>query len=125
MDEEAQTVACTQLLANVVSLAVLDACLKPVKRKDSARHKVPVAQDKAMDAMMFLMEGAQHYVEMIGMDGDRFKKQLIKAMYDDTDNYFTKHITAEQRRNFRFNLYFWQNNPARRRFLPEDDDETS
>jgi len=122
MDEEAQTIACTQLLANVVTLAVLDACLKPVKRNDSARHKVPVSQDKAMDAMMFLMEGAKNYVEIIGMDGDRFKKQLIKAMYDNTQNYFTHHITSEQRRNFRFNLYFWQNNPARRRFLPEDEE---
>ena len=122
MDEEDQTVACTQLLANVVSLAVLDACLKPVKRNDSARHKVSVAQDKAMDAMMFLMEGAKNYIEMIGMEGDRFKKQLIKAMYDDTQNYFTHHITTEQRRNFRFNLYFWQNNPARRRFLPEEEE---
>ena len=92
MDEEAQTVACTQLLANVVSLAVIDACLKPTKRNDSARHKVPVAQDKAMDAMMFLMEGAKNYVEMIGMEGDRFKKQLIKAMYDDSQNYFRKNF---------------------------------
>ena len=125
MDEQAQTVSCTQLLANVVTLAVIDACLKPVKRKDSLRHKVSVSQDKAMDAMMFLMEGAKNYVEMIGMEGERFKKQLIKAMYDDSQNYFTHHITTEQRRNFRFNLYFWQNNPARRRFLPEDDDETS
>jgi len=125
MDEQAQTVACTQLLANVVTLAVIDACLKPVKRKDSSRHKVPVSQDQAMDAIMFLMEGAKNYVEMIGMEGERFKKQLIKAMYDDSQNYFTHHITTEQRRNFRFNLYFWQNNPARRRFLPEDDDETS
>jgi hypothetical protein len=125
MDEQAQTVSCTQLLANVVTLAVIDACLKPVKRKDSSRHKVPVSQDKAMDAMMFLMEGAKNYVEMIGMEGERFKKQLIKAMYDDSQNYFTHHITTEQRRNFRFNLYFWQNNPARRRFLPEDDDEIS
>ena len=125
MDEQAQTVSCTQLLANVVTLAVIDACLKPVKRKDSSRHKVPVSQDQAIDAIMFLMEGAKNYVEMIGMEGDRFKKQLIKAMYDDSQNYFTHHITTEQRRNFRFNLYFWQNNPARRRFLPEDDDETS
>ena len=125
MDEQAQTVSCTQLLANVVTLAVIDACLKPVKRKDSSRHKVPVSQDKAIDAIMFLMEGAKNYVEMIGMEGERFKKQLIKAMYDDSQNYFTHHITTEQRRNFRFNLYFWQNNPARRRFLPEDDDETS
>ena len=125
MDEQAQTVSCTQLLANVVTLAVIDACLKPVKRKDSSRHKVPVSQDQAMDAIMFLMEGAKNYVEMIGMEGDRFKKQLIKAMYDDSQNYFTHHITTEQRRNFRFNLYFWQNNPARRRILPEEDDETS
>ena len=125
MDEEAQTIACTQLLANVVSLAVLDACLKPIKRKGPERHKVDVSQEKAIDAMMFLMEGAKNYIEMIGMEGDRFKKQLIKAMYDDSQNYFTHHITTEQRRNFRFNLYFWQNNPARRRFLPEDDDETS
>ena len=123
MDENAQTVACTQLLANVVSLAVLDACLKPVKRKGPERHKVDIAQDKSIDAMMFLMDGAQHYVETLGMDGARFKKQLIKSMYDDSKNYFTQHIDAEQRRNFRFNLYFWQNNPARRRFLPEDDDE--
>jgi hypothetical protein len=125
MDEEAQTVACTQLLANVVSLAVLDACLKPVKRKGPERHKVEVAQDKAIDAMMFLMEGAQHFVELLGMEGDRFKKQLLKSMYDNSQTYFTNTITAEQRRNFRFNLYFWQNNPARRRFLPEDDDENS
>jgi hypothetical protein len=125
MDEEAQTVACTQLLANVVSLAVLDACLKPVKRKSPERHKVDVSQDKAIDAMMFLMEGAQHFVELLGMEGDRFKKQLLKSMYDNSQTYFTNTITAEQRRNFRFNLYFWQNNPARRRFLPEDDDENS
>ena len=125
MDEEAQTVACTRLLANVVTLAVIDACLKPVKRNDPARHKVSVSQDKALDAINFLMDGAQHYVETLGMDGARFKKQLIKSMYDDSKNYFTQHIDAEQRRNFRFNLYFWQNNPARRRFLPEDDDENS
>jgi hypothetical protein len=125
MDEAAQTVACTQLLANVVSLAVLDACLKPVKRKSPERHKVDVSQDKAIDAMMFLMEGAQHFVELLGMEGDRFKKQLLKSMYDNSQTYFTNTITAEQRRNFRFNLYFWQNNPARRRFLPEDDDENS
>ena len=125
MDDEQQTIACKQLLANVVSLAVIDACLRPVKRKGPERHKVDVSQDRALDAISFLMDGAQHYIEMLGMDGERFKKQLIKSMYDDSKNYFTQHIDAEQRRNFRFNLYFWQNNPARRRFLPEDDDENS
>lgn len=122
MDEEAQTIACTQLLANVVTLAVLDACLKPVKRKDSSRHKVFVSQDKAIDAIMFLMESAEHFVELIGMEGSRFKKELIKTTRKDSTNDITKHLTDEQRRNFRFNLYFWQNNPARRRFLPEEEE---
>ena len=125
MDEEAQTVACTQLIANVVSLAVIDACLKPVKRKDSSRHKVFVSQDKAIDAIMFLMESAEHFVELIGMEGSRFKKELIKTTRKDSTNNITKHLTDEQRRNFRFNHEYWINNPARRQFLPKDDDETS
>ena len=125
MDENFQTIACTQLLANVVSLAVIDACLKPIKRKDSSRHKVFMSQDKAIDAIMFLMEDAEHYVEMAGMEGSRFKKELIKTTRKDSTNNITKHLTDEQRRNFRFNLDYWTNNPARRRFLPEDDDEIS
>jgi hypothetical protein len=125
MDEEAQTVACTQLIANVVSLAVIDACLKPIKRKDSSRRKVFVAQDKAIDAIMFLMERAEHFVELIGMEGLRFKKELIKTTRKNSTTNITKHLTDEQRRNFRFNHEYWINNPARRQFLPKDDDETS
>jgi len=125
MDEQFQSLACMQLLMNVVSLAVIDACLKPIKRKDSSRHKVFVAQDKAIDAIMFLMEDAKHYVEMAGMEGSRFKKELIKTARKDSTNDITKHLTDEQRRNFRFNHEYWIKNPARRRFLPEEDNETS
>lgn len=125
MDEEFQTIACKQLFANIITLAVLDACSKPVKRKKDNGVKINVASDRSMDAITFLMDNAQYYVEILNMDGVRFKKQLVKAMWDESENYFTKHITADQRRNFRFNLHQWQNNPIRRKYLKEDEDEIS
>ena len=111
---------------SVIELAILDACLPPVRRNNSFKKKVNVPQGKSLDAVMFLLAGAKNYVEMVGMDGDRFKDELIKQMSSDVPGYFTNTIKGEQRRNFRFNLRWFQQNPAGGKFLTEEgEDEIS
>jgi len=126
MDVQSQTKGCTRLLMSVIELAVIDACLPPVRRNNSFKKKVNVPQGKSLDAVMFLLDGAKNYVEMVGMDGDRFKDELIKQMSSDVPGYFTNTIKAEQRRNFRFNYRWFQQNPAGGKFLTEEgEDEIS
>ena len=126
MDVQSQTVGCTRLFCKVIEIAVLDACLPPVRRNKAYKKKVNVPQGKSLDAVMFLMDGARNYVEMIGMDGERFKTELNKQMWSEETGYFTNTIKAEQRRNFRFNYRWFLENPAGRKFLSEEgDDETS
>jgi hypothetical protein len=126
MDVQSQTKGCTRLLMSVIEIAVIDACLPPVRRNNAHKKKVNVPQGKSLDAVMFLLAGAKNYVEMVGMDGDRFKDELIKQMSSDVPGYFTNTIKGEQRRNFRFNYRWFQQNPAGGKFLTEEgEDEVS
>jgi hypothetical protein len=122
LDEDAQTAACIKLLASVVTLAITDACQKPcrVKNKSGRTH---ASTRISLDAMRFLMgNGVKSYIENLGMDGDRFKEQLLKQMWDESDRgYLTEKITAIQRKNFRFNHYSFSNIPAAGQ--PINDDE--
>ena len=50
----------------------------------------------------------------------------ILQMSSDVPGYFTNTIKGEQRRNFRFNLWWFRENPAGGKFLTEEgEDETS
>lgn len=137
MDQHAvttQTTACTQLLASVVGLAISDACTKPTRkmfrRKDGPPRYVTEPTDAAIDALVFLMGNAEHVINVLGMDGDRFKQKLVDQMFErgdasDEPNYFTSHIEEKKRYNFRHNYTWLLNNPQRRLTLNlEDDDET-
>lgn len=133
-DVTTQTTACTQLLASIVGLAISDACTKPTRkmfrRKDGPPRYVTEPTDAAIDALVFLMGNAKHFIEAIGMDGDRFKQKLVDQMFErgdasDEPNYFTSHIEEKKRYNFRHNYTWLINNPQRRLTLNlEDDDET-
>jgi hypothetical protein len=112
MHELTQMLACKRLLSAVVTLAIFDACQPPHRSKAKAGMKYSSSR-LSLDAMRFLMgDGVKRYVEQLDMDGDRFKDQLIKQMWDDSERgYLTEKISGQQRRNFRFNLHSFQNIP--------------
>ena len=112
MEDPNQTASCKRLLSAVVTLSIIDACLPPHRSKGKAGMKYTSSRT-ALDAMRFLMgDGAKGYIEHLGMDSGRFKDQLIKQMWDDSERgYLTEKISGQQRRNFRFNLHSFQNIP--------------
>lgn len=122
LDEDAQTTACIRLLASVVTLAITDACQKPYRVKTRSGLTYGATRI-SLDAMRFLMgDGVKSYIENLGMDGDRFKEQLLRQMWDESDRgYLTEKITAAQRKNFRFNHHSFSNIPAAGQ--PINDDE--
>jgi hypothetical protein len=122
MNEQHQTAACTRLLASVVTLAISDAC-QPPRRTKTSSGLTWASGRSSLDAMRFLMgDGVKHYLELLGMDGNRFKEQILKQMWDDSERgLFTKKISDAQRRNFRFNHHSFNRIPAAS--LPINDDE--
>jgi hypothetical protein len=122
MEDPNQLAACKRLLSAVVTLSIIDACLPPHRSKGKAGMRYTSSRT-ALDAMRFLMgDGVKGYIEHLGMDSGRFKDQLIKQMWDDSERgYLTEKISGQQRRNFRFNLHSFQNIP--RAGQPMSDEE--
>lgn len=131
----AQTAACSKLLASVITLAITDACTKPVKkvyrREGKPPKRIVEPSDEAIDALVFIFESAGSFIEVLGMDGVRFKQKLVEQMFkqsgvSDKPDYFTSHIEEKKRYNFRYNYTWLLNNPQRRMFLNlEDEDEAN
>jgi hypothetical protein len=94
------------LIANVISLAVKDACLEP--------YKNPVAmQWDAMTAHDFLWgEGLESYIHWLDIDVDFFRKKLIQTMANDREHIFNG-IKSDERRAFRFNKKIWDRESER------------
>ena len=44
-----------------------------------------VRDGAAIDALVFLMGNAEHVINVLGMDGDRFKQKLVDQMFDRGD----------------------------------------
>lgn len=122
MHELTQMLACKRLLSAVVTLAIFDACQAPHRSKAKAGMKYSSSR-LSLDAMRFLMgDGVKRYVEQLDMDGDRFKDQLIKQMWDDSNRgYLTEKISAQQRKNFRFNHHSFQNIPQAGKPISDDE----
>jgi hypothetical protein len=93
------------LIASVITLAVKDACLEPLKS--------PLAmQWDSMTAHDFLWgEGLESYIHWLDIDVDFFRKKLIETMSNDKEvahNGFKQH----ERRAFRFNKKTWDRESA-------------
>lgn len=91
-----QDIACKQLIAAVVGLAVQDCCLGPIKTKYGYKIKTD-----AMSALRFIFDHGDGYFNLLDIDRKMFCKKLMKKMYSkEPDNDFQDY----QKRNFRMNF---------------------
>jgi hypothetical protein len=67
-----QAVACKRLLSAVVSLAVRDSCQTPGKKM---LNQLP------RDALDFLFNTSDGYLEWLDFDPEQFRKRLVNTMY--------------------------------------------
>ena len=79
-----------RLLSSVITLAIHDACLPPVKItviKNTKKKKVPVLCYNAQTAYEFLFQGgADGYYAALNMDPTETKKRLIEQLCNYTHN---------------------------------------
>ena len=105
-----QTRACMKLWAAVVSMAIRDSTLQPVKiegldDKDTIHRPSP----EALNAMYFLFDETSNLVnilEILDINAVNFRRKILDKMYSDkrkSDEYFMKEINERHRRNFRYN----------------------
>ena len=107
IDTEYQNRSCKALLANVVLLAIADACSEPAKR--SMRVGSPMAPEQ-YTAMRFLFDteesGVDAYALWLDFDVDQFRNRLRTIMADNSALHVNG-FSPLQRRNFRFNYGQW------------------
>jgi hypothetical protein len=104
LDTEQQGKACRSLLASVVNLALLDACIEPHRDR-----KKPINYD-AWTAMRFLFDedeyGLEQYALWLDFDPEQFRERVMKIMKDDSALRIGGFDT-QQRRAFRYNFRRW------------------
>jgi hypothetical protein len=92
-----QAVACKRLLSAVVSLAVRDACQTPGKKM---LNQLP------RDALDFLFNTSDGYLEWLDFDPEQFRKRLVNTMY--AKKYFPIYGLSENDiRSMRKNYQMW------------------
>lgn len=112
---DAQTRACQALIAAVISKAVVDASMPPIKeaakvRSERSRFKANMPTGHARTAVYFLFAkdgGLEYYAQWLDIAVDTFRTQLLEHMYERKKyEAFNKQITEMQKKQFRFN-YEW------------------
>jgi len=114
--------ACQGLMAAVITSAISDACRPPIKeavkvhgekvkkKGNNEKYKPHTPTSHARTGMYFLFAedgGLEYYAQWLDIAPDTFRKALLAQMYDEKQfEAFNKRITAQQKRNFRFN-YQW------------------
>ena len=94
-----QAVACKRLLSAVVSLAVRDSCQTPGKKM---LNQLP------RDALDFLFNTSDGYLEWLDFDPEQFRKRLVNTMY--AKKYFPIYGLSENDiRSMRKNYQMWCN----------------
>ena len=112
------------LLAQVVLLALNDACQAPYKSDEGLR----MGRD-AFTAMRFLFDkntsGLNEYATWLGFDPGHFRLKLLNIMADSSPKIIGE-WDAMKRRTFRMNHKLWQNLQDMALDIPEEeeDDET-
>jgi hypothetical protein len=92
-----QAVACKKLLSAVVSLAVRDSCQTPGKKM---LNQLP------RDALDFLFNHSDGYLEWLDFDPEQFRKRLVNTMY--AKKYFPIYGLSENDiRSMRKNYQMW------------------
>jgi hypothetical protein len=104
------------LLAQVVLVAINDACTKPSEETRRANHKYLMTSNRRMHrdtftAMRFLFDksksGLNEYAIWLDFDADQFRAKLLKLMADSSNNVISSY-TPMDRRYFRINYKLFQ-----------------
>jgi hypothetical protein len=91
--------ACKRLLSAVVSLSIRDSCQTPGKKM---LNQLP------RDALDFLFNHSDGYLELLDFDPEQFRKKLVSVMY--TKNLNPPYsLSQEDCRNLRINYQMWCN----------------
>lgn len=121
-DSEHQNKACRALLANVVLLALADACSEPTTKRIKIGKAIPTDQYTAMRFLFDKTEsGVDVYALWLDFDCDQFRERLRKTMADNGPLNING-FTPLQRRNFRFNYRQWLANQNLELVEEENDD---
>lgn len=104
------------LLAQVVLIAINDACVKPNEEVRRAHHRYLVTGNRRMHrdtftAMRFLFDnskaGLNEYAIWLDFDPDQFRAKLLKLMADTSNNVISGYHPMD-RRYFRINYKLFQ-----------------
>lgn len=117
-----QDAAGRALLATVVQLALTDACLAPIKRREDGT--LPMQRD-AFTAMRFFFDtrvaGLNEYAMWLDINPDRVRRRLLDMMADTTPKAINGFDTM-QRRNMRQNYDLWRMMRNAEAAVTEEDD---
>lgn len=110
-DSGQQTRACRSLLATVVQLAVMDACVQPPKRRRDDKGVLSRITVDALTALRFLFDesvsGLNEYATWLDFDPGHFRRKLQETMYNNSP-LPVNGFDPNQRRNFRYNYTTWR-----------------
>lgn len=90
-----------QLLSAVVSLAIKDACLAPIKNERGDYDKPKI---DAFTGIEFLFEHSDFYLDLLDIAPDTFRTQLLKQMYSYGK---LKDFTERDKKFFKWNYKYW------------------
>jgi hypothetical protein len=94
------------LIANVISLAVKDACLEPIRNPLVMQWDSKTAHD-------FLWgEGLESYIHWLNIDVNFLRRKIIETMENDKEGVING-FRSEERRAFRWNKKTWDRESAR------------
>jgi len=115
------TVPERRLLAQVILLALNDACQPPYKQEGRLRMS-----NHAYTAMRFLMDetvaGLNEYATWLDMDPGNFRRHLLNIMAD-TSPKIIGEWDSGRRRIFRINLALWREQKGLDTMMEEEDNE--
>lgn len=104
---DSQTIACRKLIFSILGAAVNDACLPPIKHEGGRREIDP----HAISALRFWHGNiATLYLEIVGLTAADFIVRLNRTMQSKKHRTYTPTGLEEMsRRNYRWNLLYWEN----------------
>lgn len=117
-----QDAAGRALLATVVQLALTDACLAPIKRREEGG--LPMQRD-AFTAMRFFFDtrvaGLNEYAMWLDINPERVRRRLLEMMVDNSPKIVNGFDTIH-RRNMRQNYDLWRRMRNAEAAVTEEDD---
>lgn len=106
-----QNVACRRLLSAVIAQAMRDTTDRPTVSKSCTTN--------AFSALQFLFLDSDHYLTLLDIDPQEFRRRLVQQMYEKKP---MREFTEMHKRCFRFNYNFWYHRKGLNNVLNEEEE---